>query len=101
MKEDPRPTTRVTPTNTKGPALSPNPDSLFNNFNKSQFKSLLNLVTKSSTFLFNEKLYKQIDGVAMGTPCGPTLANIFCVFMKRTGSIIAHLSLNLSYTRDM
>ena len=28
-------------------------------------------------FFFNSKLYQQIDGVAMGSPLGPTLANIF------------------------
>ena len=28
-------------------------------------------------FTFNDKLYKQIDGVAMGSPLGPTLANFF------------------------
>ena len=49
----------------------------FHNFNKTQFKSLLDLATKNSFFLFNNVLYKQIDGVAMGSPLGPTLANIF------------------------
>ena len=28
-------------------------------------------------FLFNDILYKQVDGVAMGSPLGPTLANAF------------------------
>ena len=27
--------------------------------------------------MFNTKFYKQIDGVAMGSPLGPALANIF------------------------
>ena len=27
--------------------------------------------------MFNNKFYKQIDGVAMGSPLGPALANIF------------------------
>ena len=38
---------------------------------------LLNLCTKESAFLFQKKLHKQIDGVAMGSPLGPLLANIF------------------------
>ena len=63
--------------------LFPDATSTFHNFNKSEFKSLLNLATKSSTFLFDQKLYKQIDGVAMGTPCGPTLANIFLCFHEQ------------------
>ena len=34
-------------------------------------------------FIFNEKLYKQINGVAMGSPLGPTLANIFLGYYER------------------
>ena len=30
-----------------------------------------------SFFIFDQKYYKQYDGVAMGSPLGPTLANIF------------------------
>ena len=37
----------------------------------------LTLVTKESNFLFDRELYRQVDGVAMGSPLGPTLANIF------------------------
>ena len=36
---------------------------------------LLTLATKSSCFLFNNTYYTQIDGVAMGSPLGPTLAD--------------------------
>ena len=32
---------------------------------------------KESSFMFNNKFYKQIDGVAMGSPLGPALAKIF------------------------
>ena len=49
----------------------------FHNFNKDQFKCLLTLVTKESYFLFDVKLYQYVDGVAMGSPLGPTLPNIF------------------------
>ena len=44
---------------------------------KEQFRILLELATKESFILFNGQYYKQIDGVAMGSPLGPTLANIF------------------------
>ena len=47
------------------------------NLNKDQFKCLLTLATKESYFLFDEELYQQVDSVAMGSPLGPTLANIF------------------------
>ena len=51
--------------------------------NKSAFKELLSLATKESYFIFNELLYKQIDGVAMGSPLGPTLANAFPCFYEK------------------
>ena len=38
---------------------------------------LLKLATNESSFIFDTKLYKQIDGVAMGSHLGPTLANTF------------------------
>ena len=53
--------------------------------NKSEFKELLCLATKESYFVFNEVLYKQIDGVAMGSPLGLTLANAFLCFYEKSG----------------
>ena len=44
---------------------------------KSEFKDLLSLATKESYFIFNNILYKQIDGVAMESPLGPSLTNVF------------------------
>ena len=49
------------------------------NLNKDQFKCLLTLATKESYFLFDGELYQQVDSVAMGSPLGPTLANIFII----------------------
>ena len=43
----------------------------------------MDIATKDILFLFNGKLYKQIDGVAMGSPLGPTLANIFMSHYER------------------
>ena len=43
---------------------------------KNDFRDLQNLATKESFFTFN-KFYTQVDGVAMGYPLGPILANIF------------------------
>uniref|UniRef100_A0A0X3NUX1 Reverse transcriptase (RNA-dependent DNA polymerase) n=1 Tax=Schistocephalus solidus TaxID=70667 RepID=A0A0X3NUX1_SCHSO len=40
-------------------------------------KELLLKCTLNVQFLFNNTLYRQIDGVAMGSPLGPLLANIF------------------------
>ena len=47
---------------------------------KRHFKELLTLATKSSCFLFNGVYYCQVDGVAMGSPLGPTLANLFLAY---------------------
>ena len=44
---------------------------------------LLKLSTTESTFIFDNKLYEQIDGAAMGSPLGPTLAKAFlCHYEK-------------------
>ena len=52
-------------------------------FNRSQLRRLLELATLDSYFFFNGNIYKQIDGVAMGSPLGPTLANLFMNYMER------------------
>ena len=35
---------------------------------KIEFKELLSLATKKSYYIFNGKLFKQVNGVAMGSP---------------------------------
>jgi hypothetical protein len=52
-------------------------DLIFNEFNKKQFREILNLAVNDTNFLFNGVLYKQIGGLSMGNPIAPTLANIF------------------------
>ena len=46
---------------------------------KDVFRNFLNVATKESFSMLNNKFYKQIDGVTMGSPLGPALANIFFV----------------------
>ena len=50
-----------------------------NNFieglNKSEF-------TQESYFILNNTLQKQNDGVAMGSPLGPTIANVFLLLYE-------------------
>ena len=43
---------------------------------KTDFCDLSNLATKESIFIFNNKFYIQVDGVAIGFPLRPILANI-------------------------
>ena len=63
--------------------LFPYENSTYEGFKKSQFKPILELATKNTSFFFNGTLYEQVDGVAMGSPCGPTLANIFLCHYER------------------
>ena len=51
---------------------------------------LLYLCNKNAHFTLNKKTYLQVDGVAMGSPLGPVLANIFTVDLER--NIIPTLS---------
>ena len=45
--------------------------------NRKQLHRLLCFSAKESHFLFDGAIYDQVDGVAMGSPLGPVLANIF------------------------
>ena len=49
---------------------------------KDVFIELMNIATTSVEFNFNNKMYKQIDGVAMGSSLGPALTNIFVGYQK-------------------
>ena len=44
---------------------------------KAEFRELLTIATTDSFILFDGCFFQQIDGVAMGSPLGPNLANIF------------------------
>ena len=59
-----------------------NNEDVIEGINKSEFKNLLSLATQESYFIFNDVLYKQKDGVAMGSPLGPTMANVFLSFYE-------------------
>ena len=45
-------------------------------------KDLLYLSTKHVHFTNGRKIYIQIDGIAMGSPLGPVLANIFMISLE-------------------
>ena len=56
----------------------------FQGLNRSEFEKLLTLSVKNCHFMFNGRLFHQIDGVAMGSPLGPLFANIFMSFHEKT-----------------
>ena len=49
-------------------------------FPEEVFIELMKSATSSVEFSFNNEMYRQKDGVAMGSPLGPALANIFVGF---------------------
>ena len=44
---------------------------------QNELKELFVIATSQSHFIFNGSVYEQIDGVAMGSPLAPVLANLF------------------------
>ena len=54
------------------------------NLDHNDMTELLTLATYESFFIFDQVIYIQIDGVAMGSPLGPILADAFlCHFEKQ------------------
>ena len=50
---------------------------------RKQLIKLFEFVTSGTHFLFNGDYYNQIDGVAMGYPLGPVLANLFMGYHEK------------------
>ena len=51
--------------------------------NKKQISEMLSLTTKESIIFFDMTFYTEADGVAMGSPLGPSLANAFLYHHER------------------
>ena len=52
------------------------------NIPEKDLSKLLKICTTEAHFLFNGKIFEQGDGVAMGSPLGPVLANIFMAYLE-------------------
>ena len=50
---------------------------------KEDLKKLFQFATSKSHFLFDGNYYDQVDGVAMGSPLGPVLANLFMAYHEK------------------
>ena len=57
---------------------------LLSNISKNQFEKLLRPALCSNCFFFDGIVYQQVDGVAMGSPLGPSLANAFLAHYEQT-----------------
>ena len=56
------------------------------------------LCTKNVYYISNEEVYKQFDGVAMGSPLGPVFADIFMIELEN--NIAPVLQENLSFWKQ-
>ena len=54
-----------------------------NNLNRTELYKMLSFTLKQNHYLFDGKVYNQVDGVAMGSPLGPVMANIFMCELER------------------
>ena len=59
------------------------PNSVYLNMCKDLFKKLLNFAVSESFFIFDDKLYRQRDGLGMGLPLSPSFANIFLSYHEQ------------------
>jgi len=62
------------------------------------FEQLLRFSVKDVNFLFDDHWYQQIDGVSMGSPLAPTMANIFMINLEKKISNFTGIKPTL-YTR--
>ena len=56
---------------------------MMNGYSKNAFREFLTLAITDCCFVYDGELYCQIDGVAMGSPLGPSLANAFLVHHEK------------------
>ena len=52
------------------------------NISRKDLQKLFQFATSQTNFLFNGNICDQVDGVAMGSPLAPILANIFMGFQQ-------------------
>nr|XP_058960681.1 uncharacterized protein LOC131787616 [Pocillopora verrucosa] len=57
------------------------------NLQKDQLTQLLRMASTDQLFQFDGQLYEQCEGVAMGSPLGPLLANVFMCHLKERLSV--------------
>ena len=63
-------------------------DTIFRNypnvkFTRKELQKLFKIATPETHFIFNNEIYDQIDGVSMGSPLAPILANLFMGYHEK------------------
>ena len=53
------------------------------NLNHKAFFIILKLVFDNNYFTYGKKFYRQVTGIAMGTKCGPSIANIYLYILEK------------------
>ena len=66
---------------------------------EASFIKLMKVATSDVQFSFNSEIYSQVDGVAMGSPLRPTLANILMEYLE--SKLVGELSSQALYIRYM
>ena len=70
---------------------------IITNIGRKETKDLITLCTKNVPFTFNNEIYQQRDGVAMGSPLRPVLAGI--IMVKLENSIFSKLNSQLGFCK--
>jgi hypothetical protein len=52
------------------------------------FNTIIRLIFENNIFKYENKYYIQINGIAMGCICGPSIANIFVHILERKWLVI-------------
>ncbi|VDP51684.1 unnamed protein product [Schistosoma curassoni] len=66
------------------------------------FRDLLLLCTDKVQFTFEGEYFRQIDGIAMGSPPGPLLADVFMAHVENLADdLIENMSLYKRYVDDI
>ena len=75
---------------------------LYTNISKKEMKEILLLCTKTAHFTFNNEIYQQCDGIAIGSPLGPVIAGIFMVELEKSlnPNLMEHMSRWKRYVDD-
>ena len=50
---------------------------------RKELQNLFKIATSETHFIFNNHIYEEIDGISMGSPLAPILANLFMSYHEK------------------